>query len=375
MRAWTNLIFATILVASLALTACSGSDDNDNTPSDTATQKDNAVAKDVADDESTPADVKTEDNTPVETVEETAIEDAVVVPDGFHTGISAKGYGQFCRLDSECSEFGLTCFNYGPEDVRPICSKECDTNMDCPEYYVCQYKSGFESPVKICMQAPYCSECQDDIQCKLAGMKCVTDETGGNFCSYACDPGVPGCPAGSHCVFSQDRADWYCQPFYGSCLGDGTQCAPCRIEDQRASGHHCINLAFDAEYFCSKECTDYHDCPAGSDCFGLGTPTGLCLMIAGDQGIPGCHTATQEFCHECKAHHECKEGMLCYLGPNNTGYYCAPECKSDSDCLPGTTCAGSLSIDGSGFFDGFVCRLQDGVTCKQLREEESTPDE
>lgn len=331
----------------------------DTVPADTTTIELKELATEVTPDQAAPdaADV-----VPGETVE---------TPDVFQTGISALGYAEFCKTDSDCSQWDLTCFRWGAEDVTPVCSTTCESSLDCPVYYPCDYKLGFETPQRICMPPRFCVACQDDQQCQLGGMRCVPDEVGGKFCSYPCAPGVLGCDAGSRCTYNETAEGWFCMPFAGACLTDGSHCAPCYVEEDCQAGHHCIGLNFDGEKFCSKECTTAVDCPDDSSCFDFGIEFGLCLMVADGEGRGTCHQGSQGFCQECRDDFECQDGMICYVSATGGGFYCTPECENDSVCAEGTRCKSSWNSD-NGLISGFGCALLDDVTCQDLLEAEFT---
>lgn len=364
MRSSTMCLLVLIL-ACRALCACSG----------TGSAADAASGKDVREMDPAP-DVRAPELPPADTDKDVAPElppadlPPADVPDIFHTNVNGNpGYGKYCKSYDECKEYGLSCFNFGPEDITPICSKECETNKDCPEYLVCDYKLGWTEPVKACMEARYCSPCQVDSQCDFAGMACVKDEAGGRYCSFKCLPGVLSCDAGSRCVLDEDRQDYYCRPFYGQCVGDGSQCSPCRIEDDcPADDKICFSMFFSLEKFCATKCALPEDCPGGYSCFDLGLETGLCLLVAHGKVVPSCHAATQDFCQECKGDYECKGDLLCYVGPDNIGYYCSPPCKSDTECPVGTQCKSAFAIDTGAPSGNYACAIKPGVLCKNLTD-------
>ncbi|GEM_PF-4046083 len=374
-----------VLVSIMALViGCSGTDDS---ASDTKQTADNAadttplpdVTDDISADMATPdvaPDLPRQDLVADSNPEEVADpdvevpEDVPAKPDVFDTGVSPKGFNKPCVSGADCAEFGLSCFRYGTQDVDPICSKLCDDNMDCPVYYVCDYKFGYETPVKICKPARFCSECQDDVQCDYAGMKCISyKKEGERFCSEPCVPGVPSCPGGAVCDYVESSADWRCVPTYGSCKGDGGVCSPCNLEeDCQSPSFHCIESYYTKERFCSKECDGPAECPTGHSCFDVGAAKGLCFLTHKGEYVPTCHAGTQGFCRECRGNYECAEGHICYVGPGGTGFYCTTECKASADCGENTECKGSFSLS-TGLLDGFGCAIKEGVTCQQLIEQ------
>ncbi len=362
------LIGRSLLVAGLAL-ALSGCGSDDGKGSDAGAGKD-APAADVA-----PEVISTDSATDSGT-DAPIVDDIDAVADGgatpiFHTTISAEGYGEYCHTTTDCKKYGLKCFKFNSEDVFPFCSSSCETNWDCPDFYPCDYKysPAQDEPVKVCMQARYCTDCQVDAQCMLAGMECIPDKHGGSFCSHRCEPGVLSCLGDSHCAFNEEMDDWYCMPFWGACLGDGTQCAPCKVEgDCPGKNMYCMEaFAFTKEKFCVSDCTpDGDDCTEGTHCFEIQDLGNRCLPVAGDTYYPSCFKGTQEFCHECKSDFQCSGDLLCYAGPQNVGYYCSPECDSDAACPSGMECKsqfGTYSVLPTG---KYACALKAGATCSSL---------
>lgn len=63
--------------------------------------------------------------------------------------------------------------------------------------------------------------------------------------------------------------------------------------------------------YCSFVCGPGVPCPAGSDCYDIGSPDPLCL-------------------DSCSAHVECRLEYACY--PTSIGGACGPACRSDDDC-------------------------------------------
>jgi hypothetical protein len=357
---------AAIAVASLVALACSSNGDKKE---DFDFRFDFSTAE-VASDAS-PAEAGATDLTP-----EVAQEDVppLDVPDVFQTGISAKGYGDYCKNYDDCKEFDLLCFNFGPEDVEPFCSAECQSNVDCSVYHVCDYKLGWDEPVKVCRTAQFCAPCQVDSQCMLSGMECVPDASGSTYCSQKCEPGTMGCDDGALCVFVEDRQDWYCSPFGGTCEGDGTQCAPCKVDgDCKDDSYICMDVWQDVgmyshERYCTKKCAGNEDCElAGTYCAELETG-GLCLMTYGDYFVPTCGIATADFCRSCSEDYSCMPDLLCYIGPQSIGHYCTTECLSDAECPEGMQCKSQFSFNTGMPTGKYTCALKPGSLCSQIIE-------
>jgi hypothetical protein len=323
-------------------------------------------AKDVAAETAAP-ETSSDAAEVVPDVADVVAEIAADVPDVFHTGVSPKGYGEFCFEYSDCEEFGLLCFNFGAEDPDPICTMECDSYQDCSIYHVCDYKYGIETPLKVCMAAKYCSECEEDSQCLLSGMECIHDVNGVGFCSNKCAPGLMSCEGGSGCMKDEERGEWYCKPHYGSCVGDGKQCAPCKVEEDCPNDKSvCFSSFYTKERFCTNQCGAAGDCAKGTTCFDIGEELGICLMAENNVPLPSCHVHTQDFCQECRGDWECKDGFVCYVGPANIGFYCTKECKASTDCEVGMQCKSQFAVDTGMPSGKYACALKNGVECKNL---------
>lgn len=333
------------------------------------------VGQDLIEDTTPPKDESPEDTAAPDTqTPDLSTQDTEPVPDVFDTGVSPHGYNTTCLTGADCAQYGLSCFRYGPQDVNPICSRLCETNMDCPPNLVCDYKYGYETPQKICREAMFCSECQDDSQCELPNMKCVTYGSGGSFCTESCQPGILSCPGGGVCQFVDSTQDWRCVPTYGACKGDGGACSPCRVEeDCQTPTWHCAESYYTKERFCVKECNSGTDCPNGHQCFDVGGDVGICYLTYLGEYVPTCHIQTQEFCHECRGDFECTEGNICYIGPGGTGFYCVPKCTSSAGCPEGTECKGSFSLETGMLSGQFGCKLLDEKNCLELIQQ-STPE-
>lgn len=321
------------------------------------------------------SDSASQDAGVAEVAEETATPDVAApdLPDIFRTAISAKGYGEHCSTYDDCKDYGLSCYNFGTDDHDPFCSSKCESNKDCSLYHVCDYKLGLEKPLRVCRQARFCSTCQVDSQCMLAGMQCVADDDGNRFCSQKCEPGTMGCDDGSHCVFREDRQDWYCVPYWGSCQGDGSQCSPCVIDqDCKDSNYICMDVwedigMYSHERYCARTCSGNTDCELpGTACAQVDESTGLCLMVYGDYFVPTCAIEAADFCTSCKMDYECKPGLLCYVGPQNIGHYCSTECKADSECPQGMFCKSQFSFENGMPTGKYTCALKPGSKCSQI---------
>ncbi len=261
-------------------------------------------------------------------------------PQPFETGVSAKGYGDDCLSDEDCSEPGLSCFTNGPTDLYAVCSSSCKDNYDCSKYHTCNLKLGGAHPPMICSESEFCSPCQDDIQCQLTGMRCLEDVEGQGFCSPPCVPGTPSCDAGNRCTWEPALEDFYCRPILGTCLGSGDQCSPCRYALDCEADHLCLEMTYSKEKFCAQLCVGGgEDCPADMACVNAG-PKGepVCYPTWNEQLAASCYVETEAFCDACIKDYSCLSGICYYSFGGMGGGFCSEECVLATDCPEGMSC-------------------------------------
>jgi len=286
-------------------------------------------------------------------------------PESFTTGISAKGYGEYCTSSADCATDGLECFTTGPDDLYAQCSTSCTDNMDCSEYHTCNLKLGGAHPPQICTVSDYCSPCQDDVQCMLPGMRCLEDTAGAGFCSPPCVPGTPSCAAGSRCVYEELLGDFYCRPIWGACLGDGAQCAPCRYDPDCVSGYFCLEMMYSKEKFCSEPCEGDDDCLGDMACV-AGGPGGanVCFPTWNGKPVPSCYVETEGFCNACIKDYNCQSGICYYSYGGADGGFCTHECVLAADCPEGMSCVARYDLYDNSLA-GYACAPvgEDASTC------------
>jgi hypothetical protein len=277
-------------------------------------------------------------------------------PGPFETGISAKGYGEYCASDADCPETELSCFTNGPADLYAVCSSSCGDNLDCSEYHTCNLKLGGDHPPMICTESDFCSPCQDDIQCMLPGMRCLPDAAGQGFCSPPCVPGSPSCDAGSRCVYEAELEDFYCRPILGTCLGDGGQCSPCRYDLDCQADHLCLEMTYSKEKFCAKICAGGgEDCLPEMACVNAGPNAApVCFPTWNEQLAYSCYVETEAFCDACIKDYNCQSGICYYSYGGADGGFCTEACVLATDCPEGMACVARYDLYDNSLA-GYAC--------------------
>ena len=179
----------------------------------------------------------------------------------------------------------------------------------------------------------FCEPCTCDAQCGQDGV-CLTDANGGRYCSHRCTVSGNECGPGSYCTqYGTTSLEFACQPLGGLCVGDGTQCAPCREEGQCQEGHVCHQSSVTNATDCYKQCTSNADCPDDHVCDG---DLALCLPIVAGEPREVCHAGMRTLCEPCTYDYDCQSGMLCSSG------ICTVTCEKriglESTCPKGLFC-------------------------------------
>lgn len=270
------------------------------------------------------------------------------------------GYFEFCLVDGDCGQWGLTCFSTGPSDQKAFCSAQCVANSDCPAGTLCKrWGEG-----KACQKASYCDQCDDDGQCGSKG-RCVDDKSGGRFCTYPCKKDdLESCGAGHFCnKIGAGLEDYFCFPMFGACRGDGTHCTPCQSDDDCLKGHYCHENAYTFERYCAKMCTVSPDCPKGFFCHELvGEDFPLCTLEVDAQPVETCYKGNKDFCEPCLLDYECTSGV-CYNYPVAQKYFCSFPC--DDDKWPQGGCpSGLFCVPNHGESGGKICAPSPAFGCQ-----------
>lgn len=147
----------------------------------------------------------------------------------------------------------------------------------------------------------------------------------------------------------------------------GSDTTGCTTNNDCAAGEECKNKA------CVKKPTD--ECKADADC----TATKVCIQgkcmqrpcgCASDNDCPGGHRCDNCRCirdnpiqpidvgDECSETKQCKAGLTCIRGADETKSYCFTDCKTSGQCPSGTTCivaSDSISICAKEANEGEAC--------------------
>jgi hypothetical protein len=260
-------------------------------------------------------------------------------------------------VSAGCAE-GFRCVRRSTDDAYAYCTQDCTDDRDCPTKMVC--RDGEDG--RYCRPRAYCEPCVLDDQCGYANDDCVADDAGGLFCSQACDPANPEttCPQDSSCI-EVETGRFQCRPLYGSCVGDGTLCAPCRDGADCAEDAECVTDRYTKFSFCGSPCEEMEDCPV--DEFYCSTDIGQCRPRKGSCAHPsgGKHT-----CESCGDFTDCFNGWCMDSNADGMPDSCADRCDpEDADaCGPWATC---FEITDGSTTIGYACFPHEGMACWQWR--------
>ncbi len=311
----------------------------------------------------------------------TAIGDAPVAADGAPIGdtvaqVTVKtNIGKVCASNADCALLGLKCFETNAATGAGICSKECKASSECDQGTFCNP----QADKLICTVPRFCNSCKANADCAADGM-CLTGAKGTQFCTKKCAFGDNSCPPAANCKqFGSSLDDFACQPDYGTCNGDGTQCSPCSGPGDCSAGTECYYASTTGERFCAKACKVgvSGGCPAG---FGCTQPKGAmqayCFKQVGEGTIATCAKSDKGFCEPCAADYECLSGR-CAL--KNGKKFCVEPvpCTANKDCphggeatacVPsdngkGTICAPPLSWGCQGYLACLGLNCEPGEKC------------
>lgn len=177
-----------------------------------------------------------------------------------HTRTYPEGVGDQCYVGNPCKD-GTECIG-NPEDVHAVCSVTCGSDLDCPSTMACTQVYVKDGPQNYCTKREFCASCSTDEQCG-AGNLCV-DMGQGKFCSKACNAGSTECPRYADCNPVGDKGLSACMHRAGTCIGDGSLCAPC-ADNACNEGGTCLTFP-SFESFCGASCKTATDCGAGYEC-------------------------------------------------------------------------------------------------------------
>ncbi|MGM0595730.1 MAG: hypothetical protein ACQES9_01700 [Myxococcota bacterium] len=283
--------------------------------------------------------------------------------------------GESCSGASSCVE-GFDCLAEGENDPYAYCSNQCETDKDC----IPSMKCGEFEGVSYCIKRTHCVECDMDSQCGYQTDKCIGPNpeiaTGFNYCSRVCDPDRDGtCPVDNACLeafYCADSGAWVpdctwcsgdsCEPgdvpvyqcfhTFGSCVGDGEFCTPCRNNDDcTVENGTCVIDESAINSYCTMPCDANNSCPDHYMCVETESEGYQCVPRTGSCNEPSGGTET---CDVCADWSDCiRGGCLPPDGNIETSVsYCLDYCSNNEECGPYATCE-TVTIYGEYNFD--VC--------------------
>jgi hypothetical protein len=203
--------------------------------------------------------------------------------------------GKSCAIDATVCGGGQ-CQNDGPDDPDAYCTGPCTDDRDCPASTYCGVlrataDTGTDNGCgvyvsQMCVKKGFCSPCVFDSDCPDG--VCAVDSKGQKFCTKPCtpptwtyDPNLFTCPQPyAEC---KDRGDGVtvCMHRYGSCVGDGAICSPCRSRADCQANALCGGNDYTKEKYCEQACSASNPCPT--------TQTFVCLSYDPSVGLAeGC---------------------------------------------------------------------------------------
>lgn len=173
------------------------------------------------------------------------------------------GIGTPCGGDGTCPS-GTKCHpQWSPitPDGQSYCVAPCTSDVDCPGGFRC------DADIGRCLVRGLCDSCLHDGQCG-ADASCVKLGAA-SFCLPTCSGSGYECPRYTEC--KQVGGGNHCVHKAGKCIGNGTQCEPCRSDDDCAKGFTCGRFSFSGERFCAASCSGgASECQSDESCYTLG---------------------------------------------------------------------------------------------------------
>jgi len=171
------------------------------------------------------------------------------------------------------------CYGVSNTDANAFCTQySCADDGDCPGGWWCATVNdqpdvrgakrtdwGSAGVTSVCLPrtynlkpGTYCAPCKSDIDCPKndnVAQHCVsTDGAGGAelACAAEC-ANDKNCPLDYQCVDAGVGSN-VCVPRAGTCMGDGSFCAPCHSDKDCESGNgFCITADYATEHFCTTK--------------------------------------------------------------------------------------------------------------------------
>lgn len=161
---------------------------------------------------------------------------------------------------------GLFCYAGNPSDATAFCSYyNCASDRECGPTYYCgtvnvspnasTAKVSVGETTTVCLKRSYCSPCAADLDCPSApdgrAQRCVLDDNSVGLCTPECEVNA-NCPYDARCLDAGIGVKT-CYPRAGTCVGDGTLCAPCRSDADCGDDGACVSGGYTTEKFCAKK--------------------------------------------------------------------------------------------------------------------------
>jgi hypothetical protein len=167
-----------------------------------------------------------------------------------------------CRVGADTSKRPPVALMLDP---KAYCTGTCADDLDCP---LDMYCGDDWDTVKKCLKRTVCSPCDRNEHCSGEFDVCLKGTDGKGYCTKSCggDEGCPGAGQFFRWMSCQDVTDIeggakkLCVHRYGTCVGDGEVCAPCRTRGDCKMGLSCLVNSSSLEGFCTRQCSDDTQC-------------------------------------------------------------------------------------------------------------------
>ncbi len=261
------------------------------------------------------------------------------------------GFDNDCddRIDEGCSDLGGPC--NGVEDclggergglrcettgAGRICTRACDPlrpYLGCGDGFYCARTDGCEG---LCVpgapgEGMDGEPCERDTDC--SSLFCADPGDGRKRCMVPCRGGEGTCFAGEVCVALDGQCNGCLDASRvvgGRGLGE-----PCETDEACRTGRCWVEPGYDVSAgYCTRECEDDEDCPAGYHCRARGEEPDVCVRGArpgldGEREGPGTGA-------NCLVNEDCGPGGFC--ASRGEARWCTDFCGSGEDCPEGYDC-------------------------------------
>lgn len=174
--------------------------------------------------------------------------------DGGNCPVASFVYMDDCACPDQCVS-GL-CAAAGSGDAQ-VCTRACTSSSDCPERDICT--TWIVDGVSLCAANDTGTSCVDQTTCNAHACLFRPDKVAGGICTVYCDNATK-CPEGYGCLHSTFEPDLeFCAPLGSACPGGASQCYSAA----------CLVSGSTGEQYCTGDCTEQADCPAGYVCDAL----------------------------------------------------------------------------------------------------------